>query len=325
VFADDTNSVCRPGIGPSVLDGRASPLLLALVLLLNAQFLPGCRQEPEPLISPNVVARIDNRLLEIADVEAEIAARAPGYRAQQFAAPDKREELLDSMVQFQLLAAEAERRGYARDPKVVRAAQQEMVAILLRREIDEQLHATDVSDADVEKRYRERAAEFEVPEQVRVSQIMVGDMAKARKVVSLARAARRTDATEDGEAFRELVLRFSEDASTRARGGELGTLTRRSTGHAPALLDTALSLKQAGEVSNPINGPRGFHILKLIEHKPASIRPLEEVRTLVAQELLGQRRTRKIEELVSLLRARSRTDVYKEALAKVRIPDRPEQ
>jgi hypothetical protein len=287
--------------------------------------LAACQQGPRSAPQPNVVARINDRVIEVRDVEAEIAARAPGFRGQQYRAMAKREELVESMVGFEVLAAEAERRGFGRDPKVVRSHRQEMVAALLRSEIDEKLRAEEVTEAEVEKRYRERAAEFEVPEQVRVSQIVVADQGRARKVVGLARAARKAQPAEDQRAFRELVMKHSEDAATRVRGGEVGTLTRQSAGQPLAVLDAALALKAAGEVSDAVHGPAGFHILKLMERTPASIRPLSEVRSRVVQELVGERRSRKMEELVASLRARVVTELYREELAKVRIADKPAQ
>jgi parvulin-like peptidyl-prolyl isomerase len=120
-------------------------------------------------------------------------------------------------------------------------------------------------------------------------------------------------------------LRFSEDSASRIRGGELGTFTRGSTAYSSALLDAAFALEKKGQVSDVVKSPEGFHVLKLIEHAPATIRPLREVRERIVQELLGEQRRQKMEELVASLRARARTEVYKEVLAKVRIPDRGEQ
>jgi peptidyl-prolyl cis-trans isomerase C len=274
---------------------------------------------------PNVVARVNDQVIEVGDVQAEIARRAPGFRAGQYKTMAKREELLDSMVRFEVLAAEAQRRGYGRDPEVVRAMKEQMVAAMLREEIEQQLSAGQVSETEIENAYRRRAAEFEISEQARVSQIVVADERVARRVVRLARSGRRADPAEDQSAFRELVLRFSEDVGTRVRGGELGTITRTSTGQTPGLLDAALALRETGQVSDAVRGPRGFYIFKLIERKPATIRPLDEVRSRIVQELLGERRSRKMEELVAALRARTDIQVYKDELTKVQLPDKPAQ
>jgi hypothetical protein len=295
------------------------------VFLFVAVALGACPQRERLAPQPNIVARINDRVIEVRDVEAEIAARAPGFRGQQYQAMGKRKELLEAMVGFEVLAAEAERRGFGRDPIVMRSHKHEMVAAMLRAEIDEKLRPGEVTDADVDKRYRERAAEYEIPEQVRVSQVVVADEGRARKVVGLARAARKGPPAEDQRAFRELVMKYSEDAATRVRGGEIGTLTRQSAGQAPAVLEAALALKDAGQLSDAVRGPSGFHILKLIERTPAAIRPLGDVRSRIVQELLGERRSRKMDELVTSLRARVVTELYPTELAKVQIPDKPAQ
>ena len=290
-----------------------------VVLLVLA--VGGCRAESRKH-PPNLVARVGDRIIDVRAVEAEIDDRAPGFRAAKYQSPAKREELLESMVRFELLAAEAERRGLAQDPRVVRAARKEMVAALLRKEIDEQLDPRQVDEAEVERRYRERVAEFEIPEQVRVSQILMRDPVRANKVAAQARAARRPDRDKDEQGFRDLVARFSEDPTSRARGGDVGTWTRASPAPA-ALLDAALELSEVGHVSPAVQTAQGFHILKLVQRAPASTRPLSEVRGAIVQELLGTKRNQKLDQLIASLRGRARTEIFKEALATVRVPSHP--
>ena len=45
----------------------------------------------------------------------------------RYTSPEKRKELLDSVVRFEVLAREAESRGYARDPDVVRLHKQRAI------------------------------------------------------------------------------------------------------------------------------------------------------------------------------------------------------
>jgi parvulin-like peptidyl-prolyl isomerase len=321
VVANDRKPIGKPlGSLP-----RAIRNALALVAVAAATIVIGCRRTSDPTPPPNVVARINDRVILVRDVEAEIAARAPGFRAQQYKPMAKREELLESIVTFEVLGAEAERRGYGRDPRVIRTMKEQMVSTMLQQEIEQQLSASQVSEKEIEDAYRRRAAEFELPEQARVSQIVVRDERMAWKVVRLARSGGRRNPADDQKSFRDLVLRFSEDSATRVRGGELGTLTRQSAGQTPALLDAALALTERGAVSDPVRGPHGFHILKLIERTPATIRPLNEVRSRIVQELLGERRSQKTEEFVAALRARAEIKLYKEELAKLQLPDKPTQ
>jgi parvulin-like peptidyl-prolyl isomerase len=291
------------------------PLLLwgSLAAVLGCQ-----RKQDAP--DHQVVARIGDRSLRLGDVEAEIAHRAPGFRGQRYDGKAAREGLLDSMVRFEVLALEAEKRGFAQHPDVVRAARREMVAVMIRKEVDEKMSPRDVPDQAVEQRYRERLADFAVPAHVRVSQVVLADAAAAAKVAALARAARRPDREQDAAGFRALVDRHSIDDASRSRGGDLGTLTARSSGHHPGLLQAALALQQPGAVSDVVRTPAGFHVLKLVQRTEAAARPLAEVRGQLVQDILGARRGQKLDQIVEQARAGTRVEVFKQRLDRLAVP-----
>lgn len=65
---------------------------------------------------------------------------------------------------------------------------------------------------------------------------------------------------EHPEAFGAFAAEYSEDAPTRAIGGELGGLRAADLADEPEVLD-ALSALRVGEVSRPVETAHGFHIL----------------------------------------------------------------
>ena len=201
---------------------------MAVVALLSG-LASGCRRPAPPPSDPEqVVARVGDVVLTVADLEAEIKLRAPGFRAQQYRSPARRAELLDSMIQREMLVAEAERRGYGRDPRVVHAMKQEMVAAMTGDDVESSIRSAAPDAGEIESYYEAHQAELERPEQVRVRQILVKDQARARMILGQARRARGPDPAADDRAFQELVTRHSEDTGSRALGGDLGTLTRQS-------------------------------------------------------------------------------------------------
>ena len=288
---------------------RAFCLVLLVVLGPSA-----CQRESSPGPA-GVVALVGERTITVADVEAEILQRAPGYRGQQYQPMDSRRALLDSMVRFELLAAEAERRGYAKDPAVQTAMRREMVAAMIRQEIDRRLPSADVTDGEIAQQYRRRAADLTVPEQVRVRHILVRDPRLATRIVAL---ATRKEATS--ETFQQLVAEYSEDPVTRDRQGDLGTVTVKSTSVAPELRDAALALKEPGDVSPVIRTSRGYHVLRLDERRPAAAPPLASVRALLLDELRGARRAKQLEELTSAARRNTAVELHEEKLQEVRLP-----
>ncbi|MBX0291106.1 peptidylprolyl isomerase [Hymenobacter sp. HSC-4F20] len=88
------------------------------------------------------------------------------------------------------------------------------------------------------------------------------DSATARKKVDelYNRLARR------GENWEKLVTQFSEDAGSAANGGELPPF---GTGRMiPSFEEVAFKLQKPGDISQPVQTPYGWHIIKLIEKQP---------------------------------------------------------
>lgn len=94
-----------------------------------------------------------------------------------------------------------------------------------------------------------------------------------------AQAARRQ--LDEGADFVELSRRVSR-APNAASGGELGFLTQ---GGLSENLDDVIFGLQAGEISEPVRGPSGYHIFQVLEVIPAGPAPREEIAPEVRRRL----------------------------------------
>ena len=103
--------------------------------------------------SSPVVARVDDAVITVSDVQERINKQPPFVRAR-YADAAKKRELVDELVQHEAIAAEAARRGYAEDPDVQRAVKK-MISRMLKLDFESKLKIEDVPDADVEKYYKE--------------------------------------------------------------------------------------------------------------------------------------------------------------------------
>jgi len=107
-----------------------------------------------------------------------------------------------------------------------------------------------------------------------------------------AKAAARKKAEEllakvkAGGDFAALAKERSEDAGSAANGGDLGLFTRgRMT---PAFEEAAFAL-QGGGLSDVVETPFGFHVIKVEEHRPGGAKPLETVHDEIADTLKRER------------------------------------
>ncbi len=89
-----------------------------------------------------------------------------------------------------------------------------------------------------------------------------------------------------GSDFAKLVADYSDDAATKASGGELGPLKPGKL--APALDEAALGL-DVGDVSAPIFFNNAFVILRISERDPSTLPPLDQAHDRIASEVFSER------------------------------------
>ena len=170
---------------------------------------------------------------------------------------------------------------------------------------DEVFPQVSVSDAELERHYAEHVEEFQAPETVRVSQIVLGTREEA---VQLRERLRR-----EPQGFAEFARRLSIAPEGRT-GGDLGDIARG--GGFPEVFDLCFSL-QRNVVSDVTPSPYGFHIFKVTDRKPARRLGLEQVRGQLLERLGRDKRAKAQAEYLATLRGRAPIQVDEKALAKV--------
>src|SRR5690349_10862513 len=187
---------------------------LCLGALMHAACKDGKSHASNSKDDGEVLAKVDDVTITVGDFAERINKQSPYVRAR-YTSLERKKEFLDNLVRFEVLAKEAQRRGLDKDPEVVRTMKQVMIQKLLKDEFDKQ-KMEDISDAEVKKYWDEHNDEFNKPEEVRVSSILVKDAATAKKVMADPRVK-----GVDNQQFRNLVAEYSQDLATKERGGDL--------------------------------------------------------------------------------------------------------
>jgi peptidyl-prolyl cis-trans isomerase C len=136
-----------------------------------------------------------------------------------------------------------------------------------------------VSEEDAKKYYEDNPAQFEDPEMVRVSHILLStrDPITGAELSAEQKTAKRKQADEllkrarGGEDFGKLVKEFSEDPGSKDKGGEY-TFPRASADPRRAMVpefEAAAFALKTNEISDVITTQYGYHIIKLLEKLPA--------------------------------------------------------
>ncbi|HYM38166.1 MAG TPA: peptidylprolyl isomerase [Nitrospiraceae bacterium] len=183
------------------------------------------------------------------------------------------------------------------DPKEKNALKEQL--ILLTLENREVRTGVMVSETDIKHFYERHLTLFMLPEEYRISQILL----LARKTESRkdlrARAREVYDQVKRGREFDDLALRYS-DAPDATRGGALGFVRQ---GEMDPPIERAVAALQPGQISEPVETADGIQIIRLDEKKTAQFRPLEEVKNemqgLVFQQKSADRYQRWMTDLKS--------------------------
>jgi parvulin-like peptidyl-prolyl isomerase len=109
------------------------------------------------------------------------------------------------------------------------------------------------------------------------------------------------------EQFADLARETSEDADTKAKGGELPML-RKPTFFGPAF-DAAVFGAEVGVLAEPVRSFRGYHVVFLHEKMPMRVRPIEEVRDQLRDQLLTQRKAEYFQTYVANLQKSAKQDI----------------
>jgi peptidyl-prolyl cis-trans isomerase C len=280
-----------------------------------AQTKHGLTAEQEKL--PLVV--VGDTTVTLGEFAAQIAEKSPYLRAR-YASPERRRELLDELVKFELLAKEASRRGLDKSQEVERAKKQVMVQQMMKAEFEDKVKLSDIGDQEIEAYYKAHPEEFNKPAQVRASQIVVKDEAKAKRVIKQAQE------NSDEARFRQLVTELSEDAETKARGGDLQFFSlpsERAPGDPPvpdAVAEAAFTLEKPGDVyPTPIKTPQGFHVVRLTSKRKALSRSLDHARRMIQNKLWRERREAAVEGFLKTLRERVKVEENLALLEQLRV------
>jgi peptidyl-prolyl cis-trans isomerase D len=181
--------------------------------------------------------------------------------------------------------------------------------------VDQVRETITIPEPEIAAFYQQNIAQYQTPGQVRASHILFKTegkdekavQAKAEEVLKLAKAP--------GADFAALARQYSEDESNNANGGDLDYFGRGRM--VPEFENTAFAMKN-GEISDLVKTSFGFHIIKMVDNKPESTRPLTEVRAEIEDQLKWQRAQAEAEKIAKSLEGTIKTQADLDRVAKER-------
>jgi len=273
-----------------------------------------------PEQASETLVQIGDRTITVGEFAALLADQSP-YLRSRYNSPERRREFLDNQIRFELLAAEAERRGLTDRPEVVRSRKQMMIQRMMNELIYGPNRISDISDEDVLEYYNAHLDDYQQPAQVRASHILVRNRALAARLLS------RVQASEDDlSVFREIAEEHNQDPTTRDRLGDLRFFSLPVEGEDTAssvpaeVAAAAFTIDRIGGVfPEVVETAAGLHIVKLTGRRAALRRTVQESSRPIRNALMRQRREEAMNSLMEELRAAADIEEHPEVLNNLRL------
>jgi parvulin-like peptidyl-prolyl isomerase len=244
----------------------------ALILLLAAIWL-GCSKSGD-----GVVAKIDGEEIKVSVVNKFFENVGTSFDSYEDELKVKR-DALDSLIDYKLLVKGAYGAGLDRDDEVEKLVGKEKVNFmfdeLYRQEI---LPSTQVTEKDIDDFYERLKTEY------RMAHIMVATKDEADSVVR---------ELKKGTDFGSIARAISLDQSSAVKGGDIGFVSWGGQ-LPPDFRDAAYALK-VGETSEPVKSPSGWHVIKILESRTATV-PDKKTYYPVIKQVITSRKSSQIEE-----------------------------
>ena len=225
-----------------------------------------------------------------AQLEAAVEVLVPSNdRVVFWGSKDAVERFARSLAAQQVLAARAERAGLQPTDPAATGLQRQQA--LLKAYMEQQGQATMPDAAALDRyarsEYLAHPERFTEPAEVHVRHILLAvnkdgsDDAEVK-----ARADKLLAELRGGADFAALAQAQSADKGSAQRGGEL---PRFGPGKMVKEFEAAaFALKQPGELSEPVKSQFGYHIIELLDAKPARKLPFEEALPAIREQVRAQ-------------------------------------
>jgi peptidyl-prolyl cis-trans isomerase D len=177
-----------------------------------------------------------------------------------------------------------------------------------------------VSNDDLRSYYDQHRDSYRVPEEVKVSHILIKTPAPGadgkvdEKAVEEARkkAEDVLKQVKAGGKFEDLAMKYSEDPGSGKQGGDLGWIGRGRT--VPEFEKAAFSLAK-GQTSDLVKSSFGFHIIRVQDKHEAHVKTLDEVKSEIEPLIRQQKAGRLMENAGNALLDQARSFGLEKAAA----------
>jgi peptidyl-prolyl cis-trans isomerase C len=253
---------------------RSLTAAFGLLALTSAVTTVALAQDEAAAENP-VVAVVNGNEIHMTDVE--FVARSLPEQMRQMPLPQLFPMLLDRVIDFQLLSAEAEKQDFAEDEQVQAALDRARASVLRDAMLQQKIDEATTEEA-LQKRYNEmKEQEGFSYEEVHARHILLASEDEAKEVI---------EALDGGADFAELAKEKSTGPSG-PQGGDLGYFKKDQM--VPEFGNAAFGMEVGATSSEPVQTQFGYHVIKVEDKRtvePTMDETAPQLRQEVAREIV---------------------------------------
>jgi peptidyl-prolyl cis-trans isomerase C len=159
--------------------------------------------------------------------------------------------------------------------------------------------------------YDKNPEQFEEPEQIRASHVLV-KVEKGADEKTKAEAKKEADQVladaKAGKDFAVLAKDHSDDPGSKANGGDLDFFVKGQM--VPAFEEAVMKLQKPGDLSGVVETVYGFHVIKLTEKKPSRVIPFADVKDDLVDFLVMKKKDENLRAYVETLRKKAKVQIF---------------
>lgn len=284
---------------------------LALLCLFFLFVSGGCEgpQSPAPGNKKSPVSHMassnGNRGVDTQVAQSEVlreVQRLPPVLREQFETEAGQREFMRALEDKKQLVVEARRRGLATDPDIARQVRELEERLIVRKMLEQEETLNPITEQEARAWFDANKESMKQPERVRVARVLAAVPRNAPKTAFQA-AQQRAETFRKRLVAGELPEKVAPmgDGAEKVRGGDLGFMAKGDKVD-KAVLDTAFTLKNRGQVSTVFQCDDGMAVLVLLDRREPRIPSFEEVQQDVQARMLPQRKRKVFDDLIAKLR-----------------------
>lgn len=290
--------------------------------------------------SGDIVAIVDGKVLKKAELEANLKERfnliknkIPADKQKEFK-ENLRKQLIELFITRSILTSEIEKKNIQASPEEVKMAIDNIKASLPpNKKVDDFFKENKITQDDIilavkvekfrnmeigksikptqkeiSKFYKDNPTLFNQPESVHVRHILVtvgkddSEKVKAEKKEKIENIRKQL---VNGGNFAELARKYS-DCPSKEAGGDLSFIKR---GQMVKDFENAAFSQEMNAIGPVIKTEYGYHIVQVLEKRPAKKVALEEVKDKIAKHLEQRKTVESFNEVLKKLRANAKIQV----------------